>query len=431
MTLDECIGVARRDSREVAMQELKVVEAEQVRKSVRGHFFPQVSASGIAAWNSSKGDLINLAPQSFDIPIFLTTIPVSLPGYQLEYSIGDVYHAGVTVQQPIYMGGKIASGYRMARIGESVAREQQQLAEADAVYHTCQAYFLLLKAQQLDLVASTALAAADEMLRSVGVAGEQGMAQSTDLQKVEVTRGELLLAARKAKNGVRLAQRNLCVQMGIQPAEIVAAPVDEWLFAQKVRPFDSLDISSRPEYRMLDAQVSLNREKVTTARSDMLPQVGVQGNYGYLYGLKINDNTVLDGSSFTVLASVKIPLWQSGLVRHNVAAAKAGLDHSILQRDLLCDRMMLERMQAQNEYDEAQLRHELSLSALRLAEQNMNLEQKRYNVGQSALADLLKEKAQLQKAQEEEVEAMCDVHLAALRLMQTAGLLLDALDSVE
>ena len=40
------------------------------------------------------------------------------------------------------------------------------------------------------------------------------------------------------------------------------------------------------------------------ALADMLPQVGLQGGYGYMHGLKVGDETVLDGGSFGVMDKI-------------------------------------------------------------------------------------------------------------------------------
>lgn len=426
MTLKECIRIALSDSKELQMADTKIAEAHETTLSIRGHFLPQVNGSGIAGWNSSNGTLLDLPKFNVDIPLTSSSIPIDFPGYDIDYRVGGIYYAGITVQQPIYMGGRIASGYRMAQIGENVAQERRELTESEVVYQTCQAYFLLLKAQRLDSVATTALTAADEMMRAVCAAGEYGMAQRTDMKKVELARGELQLSALQAKNGVRLAQRNLCVQMGVRTENIVAISVPYGFFLQNEIP--AVSVADRPEYRMLDAQVDLYREKLTTARSEMLPQVGLQGGYGYLYGLHVSDNIIFDGGSVTLLASIKIPLWQSGVARHNMEAAKVALHHSELERSLMADRMALEQLQAQNLYDEAQLKHDLSIFSLSLAEDSLTLTQKQYKVGQTTLADLLRVQAQLQKKQEEVVEAMCDVYLARLRLMKAAGRLMEAFD---
>ena len=427
ITLKECILTALSDNKELQMSDSKIAEAHETALSIRGHFLPQVSASGIAGWNSSNGTLLDIPKFNFDIPLSSSSIPFNFPGYDIDYRVGGIYHAGITVQQPIYMGGRIASGYRMAQIGENVAHERHELTEAEVVYQTCQAYFLLLKAQRLDSVATAALTAADEMMRAVGAAGEHGMAQRTDMKKVELARTELQLSAVQAKNGVRLAQRNLCVQMGVKMEDVVAISIPDDFFLQNETT--DISVADRPEYRMLEAQVELNREKLTTARSEMLPQVGVQASYGYLYGLHVSDKTIFDGGSVTLLASVKIPIYQSGVARHNLKAAKIALHHSELERALIADRMALEQLQAQNLYDEAQLKHEISLSSLSLEEDNLAIIQKQYKVGQATLADLLREQAQLQKKQEEEVESMCDVFLAHLRLMKAAGHLMEAFDT--
>ena len=53
------------------------------------------------------------------------------PGLGLDYSLGWIYGGGVTLEQPLYMGGKVRTCYRMARIGSSLAAENRRLTEAE------------------------------------------------------------------------------------------------------------------------------------------------------------------------------------------------------------------------------------------------------------------------------------------------------------
>ena len=425
-TVEECVRIARGENKEIRMKDAKADEAAQTRRSIRGLFFPSVSASGIAAWNSSGGTRLDIPSSEASIPVFGTDYPISFPGYQGDYKVGGLYYAGVTVQQPLFMGGKIASGYRMSLLGEEAAREQRIITENDVIYETCQAYFLLLKAQQLAEVAALGLETVEELYRSVSLACEKGMAHRSDLMKVEVARNELILSRKRADNGIRLARMNLCVKMGIPSAEIAAIEVPEGF----LMPEGDLAIENRPEYRLLEKQVALGREKVITARSEVLPQLGLQGSYGYLRGLNVGDERVLDGGSFTALVNLKIPIWTSGYASHKIAAAKASLAHNELEQEHLAEMMRLEQLQAQGDYEEALLEHQLSQSALELSEENWSLSQKRYEAGAETMSELLQIRTQWHKACEEEVEARCNALLSMLRYAKTGGRLASLFSSL-
>ena len=409
--------IARSENKEILIRDKKMEEAMRTRLSTRGLFFPSVSATGTTALNSTKGNLLDIPSFDASLPVLGMDYPISFPGYQLDYKVGGIYYAGLSVQQPVFMGGKIASGYRMSKLGEEAAREQRLATESEVIFETCQAYFLLLKAQQLSEVAALGVESAEELYRSVSLACEKGMAHRSDLMKVEVARNELILARKRAENGVRLSQMNLCVRMGIPSSTISAVE----LSGNLMMPEDNLDIGQRPEYRMLDKQVALGREKVVSARSEVLPQLGVQGSYGYLRGLQVGGERVLDGGSFTLLVNLKIPIWTSGHASNKIAAAKASLAHNELERQHMIDMMRLEQTQAQGDYEEALLEHELSKSALALSEENWSMAQKRYEAGAETMAELLRTRTQWQKAQEEEVEARCGVLLSILRYRKTGG----------
>ena len=58
-----------------------------------------------------------------------------------ELRMRGMYMAGIMLTQPIYTGGKITTGHRLARIGEESAAEQQRLARMDVIADADNAYW--------------------------------------------------------------------------------------------------------------------------------------------------------------------------------------------------------------------------------------------------------------------------------------------------
>ena len=63
-----------------------------------------------------------------------------MPDIDLALGIENAYTVGVMLEQPLYMGGKVRSAFRMASIGKEIAdlnvkyNQAEVLAEADAAY---------------------------------------------------------------------------------------------------------------------------------------------------------------------------------------------------------------------------------------------------------------------------------------------------------
>ena len=138
----------------------------------------------------------------------------------------------------------------------------------------------------------------------------------------------------------------------------VAVTVD--LILEEYPYMQADDITARPEYKLLDKQVELNRQQVKLSRSELLPKIGIVGNYSYMNGLEINDQKVLDKGSFTAMLSVSVPVFHFGERKNKVNAAKAKLQQSLLEQSDQQELMLLQLTQAAHNLEEAQLECELA-----------------------------------------------------------------------
>ena len=58
-----------------------------------------------------------------------------------ELRMRGTYMAGISLTQPIYTGGKISSGRRLAKIGEAVASEQRRMTRMEVIAEADNAYW--------------------------------------------------------------------------------------------------------------------------------------------------------------------------------------------------------------------------------------------------------------------------------------------------
>ena len=163
------------------------------------------------------------------------------------------------------------------------------------------------------------------------------------------------------------------------------------------------------------------RPVIFFVRAEMLPQVGLQGNYNYMHGLKVDDATVLDGGSFSVVLNVSIPLYHFGGRSNKVKAAQAKMEQVELERQDLVEKMQLELSQATDNLDEARLEAELAVKSLSQAEENLQLSRKQYEAGMESISDLLEAQTLWQQAFAAKVETDCQQYLCGLRYLRAAG----------
>ena len=426
LTLEQCREMALKYNKELAASEQQARYARFTKRSTRALFFPNFTLTGTGLYSNIDG---SFGVAGGNLPTFLpdaTGQPLPnggfayFPGVQMDYKVGLVYLGGITVEQPIYMGGKIRAAYQMAHHGQLMAEANRTLTTTEVILKTDEAYSLLVKAQEMQEVARSYHTLLKELMKNVESAHRHGLKPKNDVLKVQVKLNESELNIRKADNALRLAQMNLCHCIG-RPLMTEVHTTGQFPEVEVENELQTSDISLRPEVEILDHQVEIAHQQLKLTRSEALPQVGVMGNYSYMHGVEMDHRTLFDKPQFTAMLNVQIPLFHFGERANKIKAAKAQLQQVKLQRENLNEQMMLELAQAANNLDEAQLECEIAKRSLAQADENRRVSLSQYEAGMESLSDLLEAQTLWQQAWQTHVESRYQLYLKYIAYQKAAG----------
>lgn len=426
LSLQQCREMALQHNRQLARARQHEAYAAHSARSYKALFFPEFKASGMGFYSTGKGAL---RVPGGNLPVFVPTpsgqfVPngsvAYFPGLELDYKMNFIYTAGISVTQPLYMGGKIRSAYRMAKLGSEVAQLGIHLSETEVVLATEQAYAGAVKAQEMQIVAQHYVATLEELERNVQSAVKHGMKTNNDRLKVQVKLNEARLMQQKANNARRLAVMNLCHHIGRGLTDSISVSAE---FPTVPSSLTDASLVARPEMAMLDKQVELNRQQLSMVRSERLPQVALRASYDYANGLKVAGSKFFDSGSFSAMLNVSIPLFHFGERKHKVAAARAKLEESLTEQQDKQELMMLELTQAALNVSEARTACELAETALTQAEENRRLSAHQFAQGMETLSDHLEAQLLWQQAWQAKVEAHFNLYLQYVAYRKANGTL--------
>lgn len=439
LTLDDCRRMALEYNRNLRNAALQQGVAEDNLQAYKTNRLPKFSLTGDYLYSGGKSSFIlpggylptfvpNPATGALE-PNILATDPDGMPLFKeyaympdtkFDFRIGSVYSAGLSARQPLYMGGKIQASVRMAKIAATIAGLYTKKTEAEVIVNVDEAFFNCIKLEELVRSAVKYKEVLAEFHRQMEDAYQAGMKSKNDLLKVQVRLNDAELKLRQAENGLRLARRNLCYHIGL-PMNTETVFLRDDLGDTDMLSARSSDISSRPEYAMLQQEIDLKRQNVALVRSDFLPQVAAMASYNYTHGVELNNSNLFSNPSFMGGISVNIPLFNWGEGRRKVSAAKREVEMAVNRFEDMSRQMELEVMQAMNEYDESVLEVALTRKSLAQAEENRTESGNRYHVGLETLGDYLEAQALWQKAQSDLVEARSKQRISYTRYLKAAG----------
>ena len=421
-TLEQIKDSALHNNMAIRSARYNIEAAQQQRKEAFTKYFPNISGTGL--WfNANKGMAkMEMNPSNYMTPELGASLAQSFPAEALAalanpVSISMMKNgtiAGVQAVQPVFAGGQIINGNKLAKVGEDVSRLQLQLSENE-VEKTAEQYFWQLASLQEKMkTINAAEALLADIYKDVDVAVRAGVVLRNDLLRVQLRQNEIASQRLKLQNGLSLVRLLLSQYCGLRDTSFVITYQTD-LTQQRPSLQGREALSNLPEYQLLGKQVEATALQKKMAVGQNLPSVAVGAGYNY-HNLLDNDHTF--GMLF---ATVSIPIsdWWGG--SHAIKRKK--IEYQKAQEQLTDNAQLLQiRMQnAWNNVEESYQQLLLAQRSIVQAEENLRLNRNYYNAGTSKMSDLLEAQMLYQQACDKRTDAFADYQNKLLEYRQSVG----------
>ena len=449
LTLDSCLALARRNNPELRKASLEVEKAKQVKQQAFTNYFPQVSASALGyhalnplvdigltdIGNANTRELLQALYEEFGASLGLQN---HLALFQYGYTMG------VTAVQPVYVGGKVVAGNRLAKVGVQAAELQREVQEREVQEEVEESYWLIVGLQEKQQTVEAVATLLDTLHYTVQTAVNAGLALPSDLLQVEIKQSEIRRTRLQLESGLRLAKRALALAIGVE-VDIVLSTDPLQLPLQRGRVDElpsSIDTNlspslvgrdgvgplspslcregwggSSPEHDLLALQVEAAQLQKRMVLADALPQVAIGANYSYG---KFQADILRNGfgsetGNGLLFVSVKVPLtewWDTG---HKLKEHSLAVEQARIEQEHLSAMLDLRTQQVCDQLQQAILMVSEQEQVLQKAQQNYQLMQANYQAGMATLTDLLTAQTTLLKAQNDLTDAIIAYRVSARR----------------
>ena len=442
ISLQQAREMALRKNENLKVASKQIEKAEAQKAATRTLRLPSLSATGIGIYQDKDFEMEltlptqvpnpqtgELAPNIMMNPA--TGEPVIGPDgnpvfnmyawLPLNVSLSGAYLAGIALEQPVFTGGKISAGNKMADIGLEMAGENKTLQQMNTIAEADNAYWTYISVTQKVKLAQQAVDMLAELVEKARDAHEVGMSNRNNLLKAQVEYNNAKLNLQKTKNGLELSRMDLCRVTGLPFGTTIIA-VDTTVSVN--RPLDlaakNETVSQRPEYRLLQKNIDLQEQQIRMTKADFLPTAGIQAGYNHIGGIDFG-GADFSNTSLNVLASVKIPIfhWGEGVKKINAAQ----IDKEIQELELEKNRQLLqlETEQTRLNLQLAWERIQLNETALEQAEENLRVTRDNYEVGMETITEYLIAQTQWQQAFSELIDSKTDFKMKETAWLKATG----------
>ncbi len=425
-TLEQLMDSALHNNIAIRSAQYDIEAASQQRKEAFTKYFPNVSGTGL--WfNANKGMAQTTLTPSEMIPPDVATSLAPLAQFLPEEALAALANpvsismmkngtiAGVQAVQPVFAGGQIVYGNKLAKVGEDVSRLQMQLSENE-VERTTEQYFWQLASMQEKMKTVEAVEALlNDICKDVDVAVRAGVAMRNDLLQVQLRQNDVASQKLKISNGLSLVRMLLSQYCGLRDTSFVISYQIDAVSPIGIKQDHQQALLGTAEYRLLGKQVEAADLQKKIAIGKNLPSVAVGAGFNYHNLLE------KDHSFGMVFATVSVPIsdWWGG--SHAIKRKK--LEKQQAQEQLYDNAELLKiRMQsAWNSVEESYQQLLLAQRSIEQAEENLRLNRDYYNAGMSKMSDLLEAQMLYQQSCDKRTDAFAEYQNKLLEYRQATG----------
>jgi len=305
--------------------------------------------------------------------------------------------SGLSVGQLITDFGRTGNLVGMARLQAQAQDQATETTRAQILLITSQAYFALLRAQNVLKVANNTVAARQLVADQVAALAQSKLKSNLDVSFANVNLGEAKLLQVQAQNDVKSAQAELATAMGM-PNETAFDLAEEPMppaLPDRINDLVAQAVQNRPELKDLRLRQSA-AERFSKAEHDLyFPSVGVVGTAGFVPA----GYDLVPGRYGAIGLNVTIPIFNGGLFKARETEAqmkaKAAKDDITAEENRVVRDVRVAYLDATTAYDRLGLTQQL----LDQAKMGLDLAQSRYDLGLGSIVELSQAQLNLTSAQ--------------------------------
>ena len=457
MTLERCRREAVENNVMLKAAQERIATAEALEKVALSQFFPKIDADAAVFWNSKsiqllsdeqqesvntigtrvRQDLIDAVQEQIDNPDIAQRVVDALGGGRIEENLNgmgmeitdalnidlsQVTAAMVSVKQPVFLGGRIVSAYKTARLNTQL----QELA-SDKVYDELslavdKAYWEYISLKHKTELAKDYYDLLDTLAHHVDIMVETEVATQREVTQVRVKLNEARLNLTKATGGLEVARLALCQLCGLDLDKdylfVEDTLITSYLSPQEV---DMNEVwSRRTDVRLMNTAQAISEQGIAMARAGLMPNIAVAGSYIVSNPNLFNGFQNEWGGMFSAGVVVNIPLCHPDAI-YALKAAKHKAAEAAYETEEVRKLARLEVKTAIYQLEIAGQKLQQSKSDLDNAVENLRLADESFKAGVITASDLMMAQTAWLKAKGELLDAQIDVTMKRTMVNRTLG----------
>lgn len=357
----------------------------------------------------------------------LTTRDFFFGDEKIPISKNNEFDLSLSLTQPLYIGGKVGSALKIAKIYREYSSEKVKEVEREIVYNAEAIFYgAILAESNLDVIKkesqvwSLNLEIAEKLF-------SQGMISEYELLRARVEKLNIEPQMIFAESDMNLSRKRLKSFLGLPLEEEISLVTDLTDTATVVMPvldtLVALAITERPELKQANLQKRGYEKAVRIARGNWL-YPNIYANATYQITGSSGDRYFRDSErsdSWTASLLVNIPIFDGARTIGEVRKAKVDYYQAMLTEQQLFDDIRLEVEQVYDNLIQTDKALEMQTETIAQAEEGKRIADLRYESGIGTQLEVLSAQTALTLARTQFIQTVYSYRLAKAALKKATG----------
>ena len=395
-TLEESRQMALEQNAKMKVAANKTQMAKQEKHEAVTNFFPSISLTG-GAMKADDG---------------LIQMPM---GEQTMKLLDEGMFGGAIVTMPIFAGGQIYHGNKLAKLGVELSELQLRQTQNEVTLTVDQYYWNIVVLNEKLKTLQHVSALLEKICSDAKAAVDAGIKNRNDLLQVELRKNETQSVVIDIQNNIAICKMLLAQYIGtdMNGFDVQTAVSNELSSPEQLYVNHNERLESTVEYQLLSKAVDASKLEKRLNAGQFLPMVALQG--GYLY----NDFMGPSQNSFVGMLNVSIPIsWKAPF---SVRKYKLRHQNAVTEFNNGSEQLMIRMQKAQIDLNNAYQQALIARNSIEQSEENLRLSEQYYKAGTSSMSDLLQAQQLYQQSRDKYAEAYSKYEISKTEYLQATG----------
>lgn len=395
-TLEECRQMALEQNAKMKVAANKTQMAKQEKHEAVTNFFPSISLTG-GAMKADDG---------------LIQMPM---GEQTMKLLDEGMFGGAIVTMPIFAGGQIYHGNKLAKLGVELSELQLRQTQNEVTLTVDQYYWNIVVLNEKLKTLQHVSALLEKICSDAKAAVDAGIKNWNDLLQVELRKNETQSVVIDIQNNIAICKMLLAQYIGtdMNGFDVQTAVSNELSSPEQLYVNHNERLETTVEYQLLSKAVDASKLEKRLNAGQFLPMVALQG--GYLY----NDFMGPSQNSFVGMLNVSIPIsWKAPF---SVRKYKLRHQNAVTEFNNGSEQLMIRMQKAQIDLSNAYQQALIARNSIEQSEENLRLNEQYYKAGTSSMSDLLQAQQLYQQSRDKYAEAYSKYEISKTEYLQATG----------